>query len=226
MTTKQAVIIVAGGKGERMQTIVPKQFLLIREKPVLMHTLQRFYSFNPLADFILVLPESQIEYWNSLCREHDFQLKHSLVKGGATRFESVKNGLMALNPEVDFVAIHDGVRPLVSLETIDRCFNAAFEFQAAIPVTDAVESLREITEDGSVSVDRSKFKLVQTPQVFDAGLIKQAYQQKYMVQFTDDASVVEALGHPIFLVEGNRENIKITTAVDLKLADIYMSEIQ
>lgn len=225
MTTKQAVIIVAGGKGERMQTSVPKQFLLINNLPVLMHTIRCFFSFNPLADIILVLPAAQMDYWKQLCIDHHFDIKHQLAEGGNTRFESVKNGLSALHADVELVAIHDGVRPLVSHETISRCYEAANQYGAAIPVTDAVESIREITPEGSVAVDRSKYKLVQTPQVFRADIIQKAYLQSYIPQFTDDASVVESLGQKIFLVDGNRENIKITTAVDLKLAAIYMSDI-
>lgn len=225
MTTKQAVIIVAGGKGERMQTSVPKQFLLINNLPVLMHTIRCFFSFNPLADIILVLPAAQMDYWKQLCMDHHFDIKHQLAEGGNTRFESVKNGLSAVHDDVELVAIHDGVRPLVSHETISRCYEAASRYGAAIPVTDAVESIRELIPEGSVAVDRSKYKLVQTPQVFNADIIQKAYLQSYIPQFTDDASVVETLGHKIFLVDGNRENIKITTAVDLKLAAIYMSEI-
>lgn len=225
MTTKQAVIIVAGGKGERMQTSVPKQFLLINNLPVLMHTIRCFFSFNPLADIILVLPAAQMDYWKQLCMHHHFDIKHQLAEGGNTRFESVKNGLSAVHADVELVAIHDGVRPLVSHETISRCYEAANQYGAAIPVTDAVESIREIIPGGSVAVDRSKYKLVQTPQVFKADIIQKAYLQSYIPQFTDDASVVESLGHKIFLVDGNRENIKITTAVDLKQAAIYMSEI-
>lgn len=224
MTTKQAVIIVAGGKGERMQTSVPKQFLLINNLPVLMHTINRFFSFNPLADIILVLPEAQMDYWKVLCNDHHFDIKHQLAEGGNTRFESVKNGLSALHSDVELVAIHDGVRPLVSHETINRCYEAASLHGAAIPVTDAVESIRELTFNSSVAVDRSRYKLVQTPQVFRADIIRKAYRQQYIPQFTDDASVVEAIGYKIELVDGNRENIKITTAVDLKLASIYMYE--
>lgn len=224
MTTKQAVIIVAGGKGERMQSSVPKQFLLINNLPVLMHTIRCFYSYNPLADIILVLPAAQINYWKQLCIEHQFEIIHQLAEGGSTRFESVKNGLSVIHSDIDLIAIHDGVRPLVSHETIARCFETANLNGAAIPVTDAVESIRELIPEGSMAVDRSKYKLVQTPQVFRADIIQSAYLQKFVPQFTDDASVVEKLGQKIFLVEGNRENIKITNAVDLKLAAIFMSE--
>lgn len=224
MSTKQAVIIVAGGKGERMQTAVPKQFLLINKLPVLMHTIHRFHDFFPQAEIILVLPAPQTDYWKKLCADFHFEINHLLAEGGSTRFESVLNGLSVVKPDVELIAVHDGVRPLVSHETISRCFEAALRDGAAIPVTDPVESIREITYNGSVAVDRSRYKLVQTPQVFKADILRKAYRQAYIPQFTDDASVVEATGHKITLVEGNRENIKITTAVDLKLAELYMSD--
>ncbi len=215
--TRKSTIIVAGGKGERMQTNIPKQFLELNGKPVLMHTLDTFRNFDPEMELILVLPSSQIEYWNALCKKHAFSAPHKIAEGGATRFHSVKNGLKVVSSP-DYIAIHDGVRPLVSHETISDCFAEAEISGAAIPVVDAVDSLRKITENGNVAVDRSLYKMVQTPQVFEAGLILEAYNQDFSDTFTDDASVVEAFGHKVSLVAGNRENIKITTQTDILLA--------
>jgi 2-C-methyl-D-erythritol 4-phosphate cytidylyltransferase len=170
---------------------------------------------------ILVLPAIQIDFWKNLCQKHNFSLPHQIVEGGNARFYSVKNGLQNIKIP-SLVAIHDGVRPLVSEETIAHCFEAAENFDAAIPVVDLVDSIRQLTENGSQSVDRSAYKLVQTPQVFDAELLIEAYKQDFSPLFTDDASVVEAFGRNVKLVEGNRENIKITTAFDLELAEILL----
>lgn len=213
----RTVIIVAGGKGERMQRSVPKQFLTLHRQPVLMHTLRCFYNFNPAMKIIVVIPEAQVERWAQLCLDQHFEVPHSIVAGGSSRFDSVKNGL-AVAPNSGLIGIHDGVRPLVSAETIGVCFQKAAESGAAIPVTDAVESIRQLTPQGSIAVDRTQFKLVQTPQVFEAQLIKKAYQQNASPLFTDDASVVEAYGHRVDLVPGNPENIKITTPGDLVIA--------
>jgi len=219
MIKQKIALIVAGGKGERMNANIPKQFLEIKGKPILMHTLEAFYRFDATIQLILVLPSVQIEFWNSLCEKHAFNITHQIVKGGQVRFYSVKNGLNTISNSA-LVAVHDGVRPLVSMETIARCFDAAGEFDAAIPVVDLVDSIRQITKAGSQSVDRSSYKLVQTPQVFDVELLKKAYEQEFSPLFTDDASVVEALGKLVHLVEGNRENIKITTEFDLKIAEL------
>jgi 2-C-methyl-D-erythritol 4-phosphate cytidylyltransferase len=214
----QTVIIVAGGKGERMNSATPKQFLEIKSKPVLMHTMTNFYTWNKLIRLIVVLPETQLLNWELLCKKHAFNIPHQIVKGGVTRFESVKNGLSASDNE-GIIAVHDGVRPLVSHQTISRCFTEAEKTGAVIPVMDAVESIRQILPDGSsLAVNRNEFKLVQTPQVFSAEILHRAYQQEYSSFFTDDASVVEAIGVKISLVEGNRENIKITSPEDLILA--------
>ena len=221
MSKPKIAIIVAGGKGERMNANIPKQFLEIQGKPILMHTLEVFNRFDAGIRLILVLPEVQIKYWNELCTKHNFGLKHQIVAGGQSRFNSVKNGLQAIKSPA-MVAVHDGVRPLVSVETIARCFETAEKFDTAIPVVDLVDSIRQVSENGSKSVDRNAYKLVQTPQVFDADLLLKAYEQEYTPLFTDDASVVEALGTKIYLVEGNRENIKITTEFDLKMAESIM----
>jgi 2-C-methyl-D-erythritol 4-phosphate cytidylyltransferase len=221
MNKQKIAIIVAGGKGERMNANIPKQFLEIQGKPILMHTLEAFHRFDSAMKLILVLPALQIDFWRNLCSKHNFTLSHQIVEGGNARFYSVKNSLEAIKTP-SLVAVHDGVRPLVSMETIQRCFDAAEEFNAAIPVVGLVDSIRQLTESGSVSIDRSSYKLVQTPQVFDAELLKKAYEQEYSALFTDDASVVEALGKHVQLVEGNRENIKITTELDLKIAEALL----
>jgi 2-C-methyl-D-erythritol 4-phosphate cytidylyltransferase len=218
MNKPKIAIIVAGGKGERMNADIPKQFLEIQGKPILMRTLDVFHKFDASMQLILVLPAFQIDFWENLCKKHNFTLPHQIVEGGNARFYSVKNGLETVEVPA-LVAIHDGVRPLVSHQTISRCFEAAEKFDAAIPVVELIDSIRQLTKDGSQSVDRNAFKLVQTPQIFDAELLKKAYKQDFSPLFTDDASVVEAMGAKVELVEGNRENIKITTEFDLKIAE-------
>lgn len=215
------VVIVAGGKGLRMEADVPKQFLLLGGKPVLMRTIERFHAFDAQLQIILVLPPNQQGYWHELCLAHHFKLPYLLADGGATRFESVRNGLALIpNDAQGVVAVHDGVRPMVSVKVIERCFAMACKAQAVIPVTPVVETLRQIMPDGvSQTVNRDAYRLVQTPQTFDLQLLKQAYQQPYSTAFTDDASVVEALGMQITMVEGNKENIKITTPFDLDVCE-------
>lgn len=210
-------LIVAGGKGLRMGSELPKQFLSIGGKPVLMRTIEAFYAYNSEIQIILVLPCSQQPYWVDLCREHHFSVPHHIADGGETRFHSVKNGLSFVTTP-GLVGVHDGVRPFVAGEVITRCYALAAEKKAVVPVIDVVETVRHLEDGGSVTVNRDEYKLVQTPQVFDADLLKQAYEQPYTMHFTDDASVVEALGSPVFLTTGNRENIKITTPFDLKIA--------
>lgn len=214
---KQYALIVAGGKGLRMGGELPKQFLPIGGKPVLMRTIEAFYTYNPEIQIILVLPGSQQSYWAELCREHHFSLPHVIADGGDTRFHSVKNGLLFVKTQ-GLVGVHDGVRPFVSREVIARCYALAAEKRAVVPVIDVVETIRHLESDNSVTVSRDEYKLVQTPQVFDADLLKRAYEQPYAPHFTDDASVVEALGVPVVLTAGNRENIKITTPFDFKIA--------
>ena len=215
------VLIVAGGKGLRMGSDLPKQFLPIGGKPVLMHTIEAFHHFDRTMKIILVLPQEQQTYWQELCAKHSFVIEHTVVDGGETRFHSVKNGLACVNSGL--VGVHDGVRPFVSPEVIKRCYELAAIKKAVIPVIDVVETVRHITETGSETVSRNDYKLVQTPQVFDAELLKQAYAQAYTPFFTDDASVVEAMGIPVCLVEGNRENIKITTPFDLKISSALVN---
>lgn len=214
---KHTALIVAGGKGLRMGSELPKQFLPIGGKPVLMHTLEAFYRFDSAIDLILVLPEEQQGYWKQLCEKHRFTIRHLIANGGETRFHSVRNGL-ALVSGGGLVGVHDGVRPFVSQEVIRRCYDRAATEKAVIPVVDVVDTVRQVTESGSRTVNRDDYKLVQTPQVFDADLLRRAYAQDFKPFFTDDASVVEAMGVPVDLVEGNRENIKITTPFDLKIA--------
>ena len=213
------IIIVAGGKGLRMGGDIPKQFLPVCGKPVLMRTLEAFHAYDASMRLILVLPVSQQAYWKQLCEEYQFELVHEIANGGDTRFHSVKNGL-ALVEEDGLVGVHDGVRPFVSQEVITRCYEEAVSLKAVIPVIGVVETIRHLIGEGSETVPRDQYKLVQTPQVFDVALLRRAYQQEYTDLFTDDASVVEALGEKVYLVEGNRENIKLTTPFDLKLAEL------
>lgn len=215
----QYVLIVAGGRGVRMGGEVPKQFLLVDGKPLLMHTIETFYSYNPHIKVILVLPSSQQDYWRDLCKAHHFSLAHTVVDGGETRFHSVKNGLAYVTTP-GLVGVHDGVRPFVSQQVITSCYTLAVQKKAVIPVVNVIETVRHLLPDGtSETVNREEYKLVQTPQVFDADLLKRAYEQPFVSSFTDDASVVEALGFPVYLTEGNRENIKITTPFDLRMAE-------
>lgn len=215
-------LIVAGGAGKRMGTEVPKQFLELAGKPVLMHTIERFRYFDNSIRIITVIPEDQFKPWEALLKKYSFSAPHTLVKGGSTRFMSVKNGLEVVE-KAGLVAIHDGVRPLVSNGTIKRCFEAAEKYGNAIPVINNTNSLRMLTEQGSIPVSRQRIMLVQTPQVFKSELIKKAYSQDYCKDFTDDATVLEKAGALIHLVEGNRENIKITNQEDLLIASALMS---
>ena len=219
---KKHIIIVAGGKGLRMGGEIPKQFLPICGKPVLMRTLEVFHAYDSAIHIVLVLPVSQQTYWKELCAEYHFALPHDVADGGETRFHSVLNGLAKIEGE-GLVGVHDGVRPFVSQEVIARCYEEAAEKKAVIPVIGVVETVRHLEDGESVTVPRDQYKLVQTPQVFDLALLRQAYHQEYTDMFTDDASVVEALGEKVHLVEGNRENIKLTTPFDLKLAELLCS---
>lgn len=214
-------ILVAGGKGLRMGSDIPKQFLPLRGRPVLMHTIDVFRRTYPDIHIILVLPREQQDYWRQLCGQHDYDVEVCVADGGETRFHSVHNGLSLIPDDArGVVGVHDGVRPFVSPEAIRRCYEAAEEFGAVVPVVPVVETVRQLLADGSsMTVDRNAYRLVQTPQTFDIQLLKKAYGQPFDPFFTDDASVVEALGCPIKLVEGNNENIKLTNPADLKLAE-------
>ena len=218
------IIIVAGGKGLRMGSDIPKQFLPIGGKPVLMRTLERFREYSDDIQIILVLPEAQQEYWHQLCDEYHFDVKYTLANGGQTRFHSVQNGLAKVPDDAQgVVGVHDGVRPFPSIEVIKNCYETARTAKAVIPVIPVVETVRHLDGDSSMTVPRDEYRLVQTPQTFDIQLLKAANKQPYNDGFTDDASVVEAFGHKITLVEGNRENIKITTPYDLKIAEILIN---
>ena len=211
------VVIVAGGSGKRMGAEIPKQFLELAGRPVLMHAIERFKSYNQEIEIITVLPENQLRFWIELQKKHSFSILHTLVKGGSNRFYSVRNGLKFVNSP-GLVAIHDGVRPFVSLDTIRRCFDTAEKLGNAIPAISPTESLRIMTAQGSLPVNRLTVKQIQTPQVFNAALIKKAYLQEYDQEFTDDATVLEKTGEKINLIEGNRENIKITNPEDLLIS--------
>ena len=216
-----SVIIVAGGKGLRMESDIPKQFLPVGGKPILMHTIEAFHTADRTLRIILVLPSDQQNYWESLCLQYDFLIEHTIVNGGDTRFMSVRNALEIV-PCDGIVAVHDGVRPFVASEVIKRCFDEAQIHRAVVPVVDIAESIRQISPGGSTARCRDQYKLVQTPQVFDSTLLHEAYKQTFCSSFTDDASVVESLGEKIFLTKGNRENIKITTSFDLLIANALL----
>ena len=215
---KAYAVIVAGGKGLRMGGDVPKQFLPLGGKPILMHTIEAFLEALDGIRIVLVLPAAQQDYWRELCLQHSFRSPELIADGGETRFHSVRNGLALLPDDNDaVVGVHDGVRPFVSKETILRCYAAAAEGKAVVPVVPVVETVRQILPDGtSRTRPRDEYRLVQTPQTFPLVLLKEAYRQPFSEAFTDDASVVEAFGKEITMVEGNRENIKITTPSDLR----------
>lgn len=220
---KKSVIIVAGGNGSRMGSNLPKQFLLLENSPVLMWTILCFIEYDPTISVMVVLPESQINYWKELCLKYNFTHPHRVVAGGETRFQSVKNGLEALGIS-DLVAVHDGVRPLVSQLTISNCFSQAEVSGAAIPVVPVNETLRIGTMEQSQTVDRGRYYTVQTPQVFKVEIINAAYTQTWEPAFTDDASVVEQAGYQIRMVPGNRDNIKITHPEDLVFACEFIKQ--
>jgi 2-C-methyl-D-erythritol 4-phosphate cytidylyltransferase len=222
---KKIALIVAGGTGTRMETPALKQFVLLNNLPVLMHTINVFYGYDNTIDIRIALPEDQIETWQSLCDDYQFKIKHSIVPGGETRFHSVKNGLAEI-PVPSLIAVHDGVRPLVSKATITNCFNLAEEAGTAIPVVKVKESIRKIVESDSVYEDRNLYRIVQTPQVFHSDILLNAYETDYNESFTDDAGVVENAGFKIYITEGNEENIKITRPIDLVLADAIMRNLQ
>ncbi|MBR1388025.1 MAG: 2-C-methyl-D-erythritol 4-phosphate cytidylyltransferase [Prevotella sp.] len=228
------VIIVAGGKGLRMGSDIPKQFLPIGGKPVLMRTIERFREYSDDLQIILVLPEAQQDYWRQLCEDYHFDVAYQLANGGQTRFHSVQNGLALISDDAEgVVGVHDGVRPFPSIEIIRNCYETARTRKAVIPVIPVVETVRHLLLDSpdipdnpefppSITVPRDEYRLVQTPQTFDIQLLKAANRQPYNDGFTDDASVVESYGHQITLVEGNRENIKITTPYDLVIGEAIL----
>lgn len=224
MDLEKIALIVAGGTGKRMKSQVPKQFLLLNGRPVLMHTIDRFYRYETGIRIIVVLPGDQITTWRELCEIHDFKIKHEILTGGETRFHSVQKNLDSI-PEQSLVAVHDGVRPLVSMDTIHRCFVTAGETGNAIPCVEIPETMRIMDEHGNRPADRTKFRLIQTPQVFKSSLLKESYRQEYSPRFTDDASVLESRGYTINLVDGNPENLKITLNKDLGIAEFLMTRM-
>jgi 2-C-methyl-D-erythritol 4-phosphate cytidylyltransferase len=215
---KKFAILVAGGSGSRMQNVIPKQFLLLQKKPVLFHTMLSFAKADASINIIIVLPKDYIEYWKKLCGEYEINIDHTLVEGGETRFHSVKNGLEKTGDE-GLVAVHDAVRPLIDSDFVNSLFKHAEKYGNAAPVIPLSETIRIIDGENSKTADRNKFRIVQTPQVFDVQKIRKAYEQNYSEAFTDDASVMEAAGEKIYLTAGNPSNIKITTPADLIIAE-------
>jgi 2-C-methyl-D-erythritol 4-phosphate cytidylyltransferase len=217
-----AVIIVAGGSGLRMGGPVPKQYLDLDGKPLIIHTLDRFLAYDPDIKVILVMARGHRKFWDVISISYDRSQDVVIAPGGKTRYDSVKNGLQYIDDGI-IVGIHDAVRPLVSTDTIERCYRAAADGGSGIPVVEMDDSIRMVTEpDRSVQLDRTRLKRVQTPQVFRSELIKKAYEGTCDPAFTDDASVYESLWHQLTLVDGNPENIKITTPTDLKLASLLL----
>lgn len=217
------MIIVAGGSGKRMQSALPKQFMMLGGLPVVAHTINTFSEALPGAEIVVVLPEEHIPLWRNLAARFDIAV-HRCIAGGKERFHSVKNGLDALSEEVEYVAVHDGVRALATKKMILRVQLAAEERGAAIPVTEVVDSYRRVDGSESYIVPRTELRIVQTPQTFSAELLRRAYDQPFSDKFTDDASVVEALGAKITLVEGERRNIKLTTPEDMAIAERLLEE--
>ncbi len=220
---KKYIIIVAGGTGSRMKSDVPKQFILLQGKPILMRTIERFTHSFPDIQIIVVLNAQYRDEWKSLCEKHQFNIEHTITEGGQTRFHSVKNGL-ALVPDNCVVGIHDAARPLVSYKTIITAFNTAEETGNATPAVPLTESIRFLENGENKAVDRNKYSIIQTPQCFHSSDLKQAFMQEYQSTFTDDASVLESIGKKINLIEGNKENIKITSPQDLMLAELILSQ--
>ncbi|NTE01236.1 2-C-methyl-D-erythritol 4-phosphate cytidylyltransferase [Agrobacterium tumefaciens] len=220
---KYYAIIVAGGSGNRMQTETPKQFLLLKNLPVLMHTIKAFAQSDTQPKILLVLNKDQQGYWRRLCEEFNFRIPHEIINGGTERFYSVKNAIDAIDDE-SFVAIHDAVRPLVSKELIDNCFKRAKAIGNVIAAVQSSDSVRMLKGDESAALKRDEIYLVQTPQTFSLKILKKAYLQDFTTHFTDDASVVEALKENINIIEGERNNIKITYPIDLELAELLLKK--
>lgn len=213
-------IITAGGIGKRMGGSIPKQFLLLNDKPILMHTIERIHSFDTTAELIITLPVDYLKDWGEMCQKYAFRIKHEVVSGGEERFDSIKNALEKATG--DWIAVHDGVRPFVSKSVLNQLLLEVKSHRAVIPVIPVKETLRIADGETNATVPRDHYRVVQTPQVFEAKLIKKAYEQKYATAFTDDASVVEAIGARIHLIPGNEENIKITNPLDLSVAAIIL----
>lgn len=218
---KYYAIIVAGGSGNRMQTETPKQFLLLKHLPVLMHAIKAFAQSDTQPKILLVLSRDQQGYWKRLCDEFNFHIPHEVIDGGEQRFHSVKNAIATIEDE-SFVAIHDAVRPLVSKSLIDNCFKAAESQGNVIAAVQSSDSVRMLRDEKTSALKRDEIYLVQTPQTFSLNILKEAYQQDFADHFTDDASVVESIGYGINIIEGERGNIKITYPIDLELAELLL----
>ncbi len=222
---KRGVVIVAGGTGRRMESEIPKQYLDLHGKPVILHTLEKFFHFDPDMKVVLVLATDHRKFWNGIPLSYEYSSRIEIAPGGESRYDSVKSGLRLMDDNL-VVGIHDAVRPLVSLKTLERCYESAAERGSGIPVIKMEESVRLVKEQGhSVRMDRLKLRRVQTPQVFKSEMIKEAYRQPCEAAFTDDAAVYESLFETVSLVKGNRENIKITTPTDLQLASILIRTV-
>ena len=222
--TNRFAVIVAGGSGKRMKSDLPKQFIKLAGKPVLLHTLYVFHEFDKELKIIIVLHGDYFDMWNSICEKYSCSVPHKVIKGGKTRFDSVKNGLGAIDNDNGFVAIHDAVRPLVNIDTISRCFDSAKKYGNALPVISPNESVRITVAGGNKPIDRKNIYLVQTPQVFSIARIKKAYMQEYNPDFTDDATVFEASGEKINIVAGDVLNMKLTTSIDLEFAETVLKQ--
>ncbi len=222
MDVQEYAIIVAGGKGTRMKSQTPKQFLELDGLPVLVHTIEAFYRYSEAIKVILVLPADDIITWESLCVAYNYNRQVVLTVGGDTRFQSVKNGLEKIEGDTGLVAIHDGVRPLVSQDIVGASFRLAAVHGSAVAAVRLKESIRKTDQDTTIAVDRSDYRLIQTPQSFDLAVVKKAYQIKEEPSLTDDASVVERSGHAISLFEGSYSNIKITTPEDMVVAEALL----
>jgi len=216
-------IIVAGGSGSRMKSDIPKQFLPVNGLPILMHTINAFRKYSENLAILLVLPKDQFDFWKTLCKTHSFPEDYLLVAGGNTRFDSVKNGLAAIQSESGIVAVHDGVRPIISRKIISDSFFHAAEYGSAVTSVPLKDSIRRVNQDGkNISENRSAFRLIQTPQTFRLDWMRKAFEAPFQIHFTDCASVLESEGYTIQLTEGAYENIKITTPEDLKWAEMYL----
>lgn len=221
--SKRGVVIVAGGSGSRMQSSIPKQFMILGGEPVVARTINTFAEALPGAEIVVVLPEEHIAMWKNLASRFDVAV-HKCVAGGKERFHSVKCGIEALSEDVEYIAIHDGVRALATKRLIIGAMLEVERCDAVIPVIDAVDSYRVVDGDKSSVISRSMLRIVQTPQVFRADILRKAYNQEYSPSFTDDATVVEAMGIDIKLISGERSNIKLTTPEDMTWAEWWLQK--
>jgi len=222
MLLRKYAVIVAGGKGLRMNSEIPKQFMNLKGVPVLMHTVNAFFFADLEIEIILVLPESSHGYWKQLVKQYEFEVPHKIVAGGSTRFQSVRKGLEAIASEEGLVAVHDGVRPMISHEIIKESYRKAQEKESAVVVVPSKDSIRMVSGQLNKAVERSNYFLVQTPQTFNLHMLREAYEQEEISSFTDDASVFESMGKTIYLVDGDYKNIKITTPEDMILAECFL----